>query len=553
MVDAVVAKQRDALGLAHEIDSLQFPDIVATFNNIVARFADEPAFTGLGRTISYRELDEYSDQFAAYIQNYTDLQPGDRVAVQLPNLIQYPVVMFGVLKAGMVLVNTNPLYTQREIEHQFNDSGAKALVVLVNIAEETAKALPNTGVKHVITTELADLHPNIKRFVINNVARYIKKMVPDVSIANRTSLPEALKKGARHQVKQVPKNHHDLAVLQYTGGTTGVAKGAMLSHGNLLSNTMQCSAAFRDYKIIDGEELMIQPLPLYHIYAFISSLFAMWHGAHVVLIPNPRDLSAVIKELRKWPFSVFCGLNTLFVALCNNADFRKLDFSRLKVTLSGGMALTTAAANEWKNVTGCQICEGYGLTEASPVVSYNPQSNNQLGTIGMPLPSTRVKFVGEEGEELPLGEAGELCVHGPQIMQGYWQRPEETEKVIKDGWLLTGDIAMMRDDGYIKIVDRKKDMVVVSGFNVYPNELEDVLSQHPAVVECAAIGIPDEKTGEAVKMFVVKNDPAVTAEELIAFCREKLTAYKVPKLIEFRDDLPKTNVGKILRRELRDS
>jgi long-chain acyl-CoA synthetase len=472
----------------------------------------------------------------------------------MPNLIQYPVVLFGAMRAGMVIVNTNPLYSEREIEHQFRDAGVKAVVVQANVAQTTAAVLRNLPIRHVLVTELADLHPPLKRLFINSVARYVRRIVPPFEIPGAGTLNRALALGAGKPFQPVATERNALAMLQYTGGTTGVAKGAMLSHGNLVSNVLQVDALFETFGLGDEPQVIAQPLPVYHIYAFMTSVYALLRGGHVVFIANPRDTSSVVKVLRDYRPTVFCGLNTLFVSLCNDPDFCALDFSRLKVTLSGGMALSLAAAQRWQEVTGCEVSEGYGLTETSPVVSSNPGNRRILGTIGIPVPGTEIRILGDDDQPLPVGEAGELCVRGPQVMLGYWQRPEETAQVMdSEGWFRTGDIAKLRPDGFLQIVDRKKDMIVVSGFNVYPNELEDVLYQHEDVVECAAVGVPDETSGEVIKMFVVSKSGKLTVEEVREFCRRSLTAYKVPRLVEFRSELPKSNVGKILRRELRDN
>jgi long-chain acyl-CoA synthetase len=471
----------------------------------------------------------------------------------MPNITQYPVIVFGAMRAGLIVVNTNPLYTTREMEHQFNDSGAKALVVLANMADNAEKVLPHTGIEHVIVTEIADMHSPIKRTLMNAVVKHVKKMVPSYNLPTAHKLPAVLSAGAREKFTPVDINLDDLAVLQYTGGTTGVAKGAMLTHANLVANLTQVRPMMED-QVEEGKEVVIAPLPLYHIYSFTLNCGIMLEaGAHNVLIPNPRDIPGFVKEMQKQKFSAFIGLNTLFVALCNNEDFQDLDFSGLKLTASGGMALTSDTAKMWERVTGCEISEGYGMTETSPVVTFNPRSAIQIGTIGLPIPSTEIKTIDDDGNETPIGEPGELCVKGPQVMRGYWQRPEDTQKSFtEDGFLKTGDVALIQEDGYIRIVDRKKDMIIVSGFNVFPNEIEDVVTSHPKVVECAAVGIPDAKSGEAVKVYVVPTKEGVTANELKEFCRERLTAYKVPKHFEFRDELPKSNVGKILRRELRD-
>lgn len=531
----------------------EYQTLVEIFESFVVRYAANPAFTCLGETLTYAELNEKSAAFAAYLQNETTLQPGDRIAVQLPNVLQYPVVVFGALRAGMVVVNTNPLYTEREMEHQFNDSGAKALVVLANMAAKAEKVIPNTAIKHVIVTQVGDMHGAVKRTLINSVLKYVKKEVPAYNIPGALNLLDTLKKGAGKPIKAATLQSDDVAVLQYTGGTTGVAKGAMLTHRNLIANMLQCRGLFQ-MSLEEGKESVVAPLPLYHIYAFTVHCMVMLEtGNHSILIPNPRDIPGFIKVLQKNTFSGFVGLNTLFVALCQQEAFRALDFSGLKLTISGGMALTKAAADQWKNVTGSEIAEGYGMTETSPVVSFNPPGFIKIGTIGMPVSSTVCKVIDEEGNDLPVGEPGELCVKGPQVMKGYWQRPEATAETIDaDGWLKTGDVAVIGEDGYMKIVDRKKDMIIVSGFNVYPNEVEDVIASHPDIVEVAAIGVPDAKTSEIVKVFVTTTNKQLTEADVKAFARERLTAYKVPRLVEFREELPKTNVGKILRRELRD-
>ena len=541
-------------GIPAEIDAGQYPNVLAVLKESCQRFADKPAFTNLGKTITWGEMYRLSGEFAAYLQQHSGLQPGDRIAVQLPNVLQYPVVVFGAMRAGYVVVNTNPLYTAREMEHQFNDSGAKALVCLANMAHLAEQVVPKTGVKHVIVTEVGDMLPTFKRLLINAAVKHVKKMVPAYSIPGAVSFVRAMKMGASGSFREATPGPEDTAVLQYTGGTTGVAKGAMLTHRNLIANMLQCKVMMPS-DMTEGGEVIICPLPLYHIYAFTFHCMAvMLLGGQNVLITNPRDIPATVKEMSKFKFSAFVGLNTLFAALCNNEQFRQLDFSSMKLTLSGGMALQQATAERWEKVTGCEVSEGYGMTETSPVVSVNPANAAQLGTIGIPVPSTLCKVVDDDGNELAIGERGELCVKGPQVMKGYWQRQEATDEVLDaDGWLRTGDIAIIQQDGYMRIVDRKKDMIVVSGFNVYPNELEDVMAAIPGVLQCAAIGVPNEKTGEAIKVFIVKEPGAqLNAEEVRTHMRDKLTAYKVPKDVEFRDSLPTTNVGKILRRELRD-
>lgn len=539
-------------GMKSTIDLEQHQSVTQLVDQCLRDYADKPAFSCMGRTLTYAELDAMSGHFAAWLQNHTDLQPGDRIAVQLPNILQYPVVVFGALRAGLVVVNTNPLYTEREMEHQFNDSGARMLVVYAGMADKAVRVKDKTPIEQIICTEIADFHPPLKRLLVNTVVKRIKKMVPAFDAGQVTPLRSVLATGARSTYSPVERSAEDTAVLQYTGGTTGVAKGAELTHRNLIANMLQCHEFFK-LALEPGKETFVAPLPLYHIYAFtVHCLVVLETGNHNVLIPNPRDIPGFVKELGKWEFTGFAGLNTLFVALMNNETFQRLNFDKLKLTISGGMALTRDAAERWEKMTGCAISEGYGLTETSPVVSFNPPGHGQLGTIGIPAPSTEVQVVDDDGIAQPVGEPGELCVRGPQVMRGYWNRPEETAKSItEDGWFRTGDVAVIQEDGYMRIVDRKKDMVVVSGFNVYPNEVEDVLVQHDAIVECAVIGVPDEKTGEAVKAFIVTQRD-VGDDELIKHCKDNLTAYKVPKSFARRDELPKTPVGKVLRRELRD-
>ena len=541
-------------GIPTEIDPDQYPNIQAVLKESCQRFADKPAFTNLGKTLTYGDLYRMSGDFAAWLQNYTDLQPGDRIAVQLPNVLQYPVVVFGAIRAGLVVVNTNPLYTTREMEHQFNDSGAKALICLANMGHLAEIVVPNTDVKTVIITEVADFLPPLKRLIVNSVVKYVKKMVPAFHIPNSLKLNDILALGSKKAARNVNPDSNELAVLQYTGGTTGVAKGAMLTHRNLIANMLQAQAMMAS-NLGHGTETIVAPLPLYHIYAFTFHCMAMMMtGNNNLLITNPRDLPSMIKDMKNNKFSGFVGLNTLFVALCNNEDFRKLDFSRLKMTISGGMALQVNAAKRWAEVTGTQICEGFGMTETSPIATVNPIQKIQLGSIGIPVASTLCKVIDDDGNELALGEKGELCVKGPQVMKGYWLRDDATKEVMDaEGWLRTGDIAIIQEDGYIRIVDRKKDMILVSGFNVYPNEIEDVLATLPGVLQSAAIGIPSEKSGEAIKVFIaLRPGQSLTKDEVVAHMRSNLTSYKVAHLVEFRDELPITNVGKILRRALRD-
>ena len=554
-INQAIADRLEALQIASDVNTQAFPNIIALFNDALKRHGDAAACTSLGHSLSYRELDRHSANFAAWLLHESGLSAGDRIAVQMPNLIQYFVVVLGALRAGMVVVNTNPLYTEREIEHQFNDAGVKLLVVQANVAQQAAAVLPRTAVEKVVVTELADLHPQPKRFLINFVAKHVKKLVPPFSIPGALKLRSVLSAGQKHKFESASNlQGDDLAMLQYTGGTTGVAKGAMLSHSNLVANVLQADALFGSYQLKGSGDIFVQPLPVYHIYAFTASMYALYVGAHTVLIPNPRDLKSVVSAFKTYRPRLFFGLNTLFVALTNDSDFQALDFSDLKVTLSGGMALTEDAAKAWQALTHCPVSEGYGLTETSPVATGNPGGAQQLGTIGVPVPRTEVRVVDADNQPLGFDEPGELCIRGPQVMQGYWQRPEATAEAIDtEGWFFTGDVAVIQPDGYLRIVDRKKDMIVVSGFNVYPNELEDVVSKHPGVLECAAVGVADAKSGEVIKMFVIRKDQTLTEAALKDFCRGQLTAYKVPKHIEFRDELPKTNVGKILRRELRES
>lgn len=535
----------------HEIDTAAYSSVLEVFHEACHRFGDMPSFSNMGHTLTYADVDRLSAAFASYIQYHTDLKPGDRIAVQLPNLLQYPVVVFGALRAGLVVVNTNPLYTAREMLHQFNDSGCKALVALANFGQLVAEVVPQTAIKTVFITEVADLLPVPKRWLVNAAVRHLKGLVPHYSLPGAIALTRALRVGQRRPSLDATPGPDDVAVLQYTGGTTGLAKGAMLTQANLVANLLQMRSTLNTFE--PGKEIMIVPLPLYHIFAFtVCCLGMMELGCHAVLITNPRDIPAFVKEMSQWRFTAIAGLNTLFVALLNNEDFRKLDFTPLKITAAGGMAMQMRVAEDWEALTGCRVCEGFGMTETSPVVTMNPVSAIHIGTIGMPMPNTELKTVDDNGDETPIGEAGELCVRGPQVMKGYWQRPAETAEVIDaQGWLHTGDIAVIQPNGYLRIVDRKKDMILVSGFNVYPNEIEDVAASHPGVLECAAIGMPDEKSGELVKLFVVKKDPTLTTDALVVYLRANLTAYKVPRTIVFRADLPKTNVGKILRRELR--
>lgn len=548
-------------GVPNDIDLGAYKSVIEVFERSCKKFADRPAFSNLGVTLTYAELDRLSAAFAAYLQKHTDLQPGDRIAVQMPNVLQYPIAVFGAMRAGLIVVNTNPLYTAREMRHQFKDAGVRALVYLNMFGKLVQDVLPDTEIDYLIEAKMGDLLPSLKGWLVNTVVKKVKKMVPDYHLPQAIAFKGALKQGQGHALKPVKVAQEDIAVLQYTGGTTGVAKGAMLTHGNLVANMLQVDACLSQLGddgtplMKQGQEIMIAPLPLYHIYAFTANCMCMMvNGNHNVLITNPRDIPGFVKELGKWQFSALLGLNTLFVALMDNPDFKNLDFSHFKLTNSGGTALVKATAERWQAMTGCPVTEGYGLTETSPVASTNPYGDKvRLGTVGIPVPGTAFKVINDDGVEQSLGERGELCIKGPQVMKGYWQREAATAEVLDaEGWFKTGDVAVIDPDGFVRIVDRKKDMIIVSGFNVYPNEIEDVVMAHPKVASCAAIGVPDEKSGEVVKLFVVARDSSLSAEELKAYCKENFTGYKVPKQIVFRDALPMTPVGKILRRELRD-
>ncbi len=541
-------------GVNAEIDPTRYQSVIQVFQESAKKYGHRPAFQNLGKTISYAETAKLVNDFASFLQNTLKLPRGERVAIMMPNLMQYPVALFGALQAGLTVVNTNPLYTPRELEHQLNDSGATTIVVLENFANTLELVLPRTKIKNVIVATVGDMFGFFKGSLINFVLRKIKKMVPEYRIADTISFQTALKQGASQPFTPVDITRDYTAFLQYTGGTTGVAKGAVLTHGNICAN-MQQAAEWIKNKLVPGEEVVIAALPLYHIFALTVNLMIFTQAAaKIMLITNPRDMKAFIGDMKKEKISVFIGVNTLFNAMVNRPDFAEVDFSALKLTLGGGMATQKAVAEKWKNITGTPIVEAYGLTEASPGVCCNPLNIPAYsGGIGLPVPSTEVELRGADGKEVPIGQPGEMWIRGPQVMKGYWNRPEETAKAIDGrGFLETGDIAVMDEKGWFKLVDRKKDLIVVSGFNVYPNEIEEVVAHHDKVLEVACIGVSSEKTGEALKLFVVKKDPSLTAEELIAFCRTELTAYKVPKDIEFRDELPKSNVGKILRRELRN-
>ena len=533
----------------------QYTTLSDMFAAACKQYRDAPAFTCLGKSITFGELDTLSRDFAAYLQHHTTLAPGDRLAVQLPNILQYPVVLLGAIRVGVVIVNTNPLYTGRELAHQLADSGAKVLVVLANLAKAAEAVIDKTNIQHVILTEVADLHDFPQRQLINNVLRYIKKQVPKCYFPSTVNFRRALALGKRDELSDVQRGPNDLAFLQYTGGTTGLAKGAMLSQSNMLANNRQVLNIWDQY-LDKGKEIWLAPLPLYHIYGFMMHCMVLFSvGGQSVLIPNPRELKTVVKAFQKNKLTGMVGLNTLFVALLRDETFKSLDFSSLRYTISGGMALPEDTANHWAERVGNRPIEGYGLTETSPVVTSNDPNNPRVNTIGLALPETELKVIDDEGNPQAMGEPGELCVKGSQVMQAYWEQEEATAAVLsQDSWLRTGDIATIAEDAYVRIVDRKKDMIIVSGFNVYPNEVENVLTSHPEIIEAAVIGIDDENSGEAVKAFIVRaEDSDIEDDDINSYCRESLTAYKVPLHYEFRTELPKTNVGKVLRRELREN
>ncbi|MFT4178194.1 MAG: long-chain fatty acid--CoA ligase [Thermomonas sp.] len=541
-------------GVPAEIDMNEFSSITDVFDTALKTYRNKTAFINMGKSLSYDELDRLSRDFAGYLLGELKLKKGDRVAVMMPNCLQYPIAILGVLRAGLTVVNVNPMYTARELKHQLSDAGASVLLVMDNfgnVAQDVLAQMP--GVK-AITTGLGDMLGFPKGAIVNFVLKHVKKMVPNYDIPGAVRFRDTLTLGRMHTLPDIRSSLDDIAFLQYTGGTTGVSKGAMLTHRNMVAN-MQQAAAWVGTNVKPGNELIVTALPLYHIFALTANcLVFMKFGATNLLITNPRDMPGFVKELKGAPFTAITGVNTLFNGLLNTPGFDEVDFSKLHLTLGGGMAVQRAVAEKWQKVTGVTLAEAYGLTETSPAVCINPLDlRGYNGSIGLPVPSTNVCIKDDEGRILPAGEVGELCVHGPQVMKGYWQRPEETAKVIDaDGWLHTGDMARMDEAGYFYIVDRKKDMILVSGFNVYPNEVEDVIAMMPGVLEVAAIGVPDDKSGEAVKVFIVKKDPSLTADQVKAFCRENLTGYKQPRFVEFREELPKSNVGKILRKELRD-
>ena len=538
--------------VAPEIDPDRYASIIDILDESVAKYGDKTAYINMGQTISFSELDSLSRQFAAYLMN-NGFKPGDAIAIMMPNLLQYPVALFGILRAGMTVVNVNPLYTARELKHQLNDSQAKAIIIVENFAHTLDKVVADTGIQEVLLTSLADMLPAPKRWVVNFVVKHVKKMVPSYSLSGAKSFMSALKTGEKLTYTRPEFNNEDLAFLQYTGGTTGVSKGAMLTHRNMIANLEQVSGLLSTV-ITPGKDLVVTALPLYHIFALLANcLLFLKFGCPNLLITNPKDMPGFVKELEKYPFAILPGVNTLFNGLLNTPGFSELDFSNFKFGLGGGMAVQRPVAEKWQKVTGTVLLEGYGLTECSPVVAVNPpQLEAYKGAIGLPVPSTDIMLIDDNGNEVGVGESGELWVKGPQVMKGYYNRPEASDEILKDGWLATGDIARCDEEGYFYIVDRKKDMILVSGFNVFPNEIEEVAAMHDAVLEVAAIGVPHDVSGEVVKLFIVRKDDSLTAEAVISHCRTHLTGYKVPKHVEFKEELPKTNVGKILRRELRD-
>jgi long-chain acyl-CoA synthetase len=550
-VDRVWLKRYPA-GVPAQIDPDHYSSLLDIFEQSIAKFADKIAFVNMGKSITYRQLDQQSQAFAAYLQHELGLKKGDAVAIMMPNLLQYPVALMGVLRAGCSVVNVNPLYTPRELQHQLTDSKARAIIIVENFAHTLMAVEKNIQVEHVILTKMGDMLGAVKGTLVNLVVKHLKKLIPAYQLRRFVTYKDVLQRGAGLSWQKPQMTGDDIAFLQYTGGTTGVSKGAMLTHRNMVANLEQASG-FLDKFLDEGKENVVTALPLYHIFALTANFFVFFkHGGTNLLITNPRDMPNFVKELAKFPFTAITGVNTLFNGLLNTPGFAELDFSRLKLSLGGGMAVQRPVAERWKKVTKTRLLEGYGLTECCPLVTLSPFDLDDFnGSIGLPAPSTDIRLVDENGNDVAVGEAGEMIVQGPQVMLGYLNRPEETAKTIKDGWLYTGDIATMDADGFFYIVDRKKDMILVSGFNVFPNEIEEVVAMNEKVLEVAAVGVPNEVTGEVVKVFVVKKDQSLTEQEVIAHCKQHLTGYKVPKLVEFRSELPKTNVGKILRRELR--
>ena len=541
-------------GIPHEINIDEHQSVLEIFEESVASYGQNPAFCNMGTSLTYAEVDQKARDFAAYLQSELGLKQGDRLAIMMPNLLQYPIAIFGAMKAGLTIINVNPLYTARELKHQLNDACADAIVIISNFAHTLASIVQETPVKHIIVTEPGDSLGGVKSYLVNFVAKYVKKMIPEYNLPSAIPFKRVMQEGQNLALEKVELNHSDIAFLQYTGGTTGVAKGAVLTHRNLVANILQAHAWLSNV-VQPGNEIIITALPLYHIFSLTANCMVFCKtGGLNVLITNPRDMAGFVKEMSKHKFTAVTGVNTLFNGLLNTPGFNQLDFSELRLTLGGGMAVQESVAKSWLKTSGVPLLVGYGLSETSPAVCMSPMDASDFdGTIGLPICSTEVSIRDEDGNEMKTGESGELWVRGPQVMRGYLDRPEETAKVLNsEGWFATGDVAFMCDRGYFKIVDRIKDMILVSGFNVYPNEIEDVVATNDKVLEVAAIGIPSKSSGEVVKIFVVKKDPSLTEDELLAYCKENLTGYKVPKAIEFREDLPKSNVGKILRRELRD-
>ncbi len=539
-------------GLPANIDVDRYPNLNSFLNEAMEKFADKPAFYCMGKTMTYGELDKASNQLGAYLQS-RGLKPGDRVAIMMPNLLQYPVALFGCIRAGLVVVNTNPLYTPRELLYQIKDSGVKGIIIVENFASHLQEILGQTEINTIILTNIGEMLGSVKGRIVNFVVRSVKRMVPKYELPNTVNFKQAIEHARKFTITEFEDGPEKVIAHQYTGGTTGVAKGAMLTNRNMIANMLQMKGCM-DTRLKEGEEVTLCPLPMYHVFAFtVNCLAMMAFGSMNVLVTNARDIKSIVKEFKNHKITVMTGVNTLFNALLNNKEFCALDFSKFKLAVGGAMAIQKSVNDRWKAVTGSNLIEGYGMTEASPVVSVNPLDGNaRIGTIGMPVPSTDVRIVDENGNVQPVGHSGEIQVKGPQVMAGYYNKPLETANTIRDGWLCTGDIGVMDEDGFFKVVDRKKDMIIVSGFKVFPNEIEEVVSACPKVKECAAVGIPNERSGEALKLFIVKKDKSLSKNEVLDYCKENLTGYKMPKEIEFRDSLPKSNVGKILRRELRD-
>ncbi len=540
-------------GIPADIEPNPFSSLIALLEETMQKNSSSPAFENMGKVLTYGEIDKLSSDFAAFLQNHTNLKKGDRIAIQMPNLLQFPVAMLGALRAGLIVVNTNPLYTPREMEHQFKDSGAKAIVILANFADHLEEIIGNTQIETVIVTEIGDMLGGLKKVLVNFVVKYFKKMVPSYKLPGHLKFSDVMGKGDSSKFTKPDISGEDVAFLQYTGGTTGISKGAQLSHNNMVTHTQQTAHWFAPWLEEDKQDIMMTPLPLYHIFALAVNALLMMHiGAKIILITNPRDMKSFIKELKKHPITMMTGVNTLYNGLLNQPEFKEVDFSTLKGAIGGGMAVQDAVAEKWEKLTGSPLVEGYGLSETSPVLACNPLDGTQKrGTIGLPTPSTELRIYNEDGKVLPQGETGEICARGPQVMKGYWEK-DNASVFFEGGWFRTGDIGMMNEDGFFKIVDRKKDMINVSGFKVFPNDIENTVASHDKVLEVGAVGVPDEHSTEAVKIFVVKKDNSLTEEELKEYCKKNMTGYKVPKYIEFRKELPKSNVGKIIRRHLRE-